>query len=104
MSQFKVPTLKKREKPSEQKVAAAVDQVAEESGFVAREPVRGRRGGRPKSPRTEQIHARVLPGYGLFLADVAMEQGLTQGHILEAALKLYAEEHGQDLGRYVGSK
>ncbi|MEO9901214.1 hypothetical protein [Nisaea sp.] len=99
-SSFKIPVLKKRAKPSEQKVSESVDQVAEERGFVTREPVGGRRAGRPKSPRTEQIHARVLPGYGIYLADCAARQGVTQGHILEAALKLYAEANADDLDLY----
>ena len=50
--------LKRRPKPDSATALKVVDERAESHGFVTRE---GRRGGRKPSPRTGQIHAKVLP-------------------------------------------
>lgn len=80
--------LKKRAKPGSETVAKT-DKVAEARGFVAREP-QGRRG-RPKSPRTGQVHAKVMPEVAEQISAEARRQGVQQGVLIEKAWELYRE-------------
>jgi len=64
----------------------AVDRAGEAQGFVAREP---RRGGRKPSPRTGQVHAKVLPHVRDELLEEATRRGVTQGVLIEEAWALY---------------
>lgn len=61
----------------------------EELGFTSREAASKR--GRKPSPRTGQIHAKVLPEAAQLLAQEARLRGVQQGVILEEALALYLE-------------
>lgn len=59
----------------------------EELGFTSREAAPKR--GRKPSPRTGQIHAKVMPETAQLLAQEARARGVQQGVILEEALALY---------------
>lgn len=79
-------TLRRRAKPADATTVRAVDERAEAQGFLPRE---GRRGGRKPSPRTGQIHAKVLPGVRDELLEEATRRGVTQGVLIEEAWALY---------------
>ncbi|WP_152048716.1 chromosome partitioning protein ParB [Aureimonas psammosilenae] len=89
MSDFSVDlsTLKRREKPSSEAVIAKADAAGEKRGFVDRS-VKARRG-RPKSERTGQVHAKVLPHVVDEIAAEATRRGVTQGVIVEEGWALY---------------
>ena len=80
-------SLRKREKDSSPASIARTDKTAEEHGFVPREP-KGR-GGRKPSPRTGQVHAKVLPHIADEIAAEATRRGVTQGLLIEEAWALY---------------
>lgn len=63
------------------------DAAAEQHGFVAREPARRR--GRLPSPRTGQVHAKVMPEVADDIAAEARRRGVTQGVLIEEAWALY---------------
>jgi hypothetical protein len=84
--------LKKREKDSSPANIAKADQTAEDHGFLPREP-RGR-GGRRPSPRTGQVHAKVLPHIADEIAAEATRRGVTQGLLIEEAWALYLTKQG----------
>ena len=86
-----VGQLKTRAKPVGPNALAGADAAGERHGFVARET--GRRGRRP-SPRTGQVHAKVLPDIAEAIADEARRRGVTQGVVLEEAFALYCAERG----------
>jgi hypothetical protein len=64
-----------------------IDRAAEEQGFVKREG-QGRRGRRP-SPRTQQLHCKLLPPIADEIAEEARRRGVQQGVIIEEAWELY---------------
>lgn len=78
--------LRKRAKPAGQDKLRAVDRAAEDQGFASREP---RRGGRKASPRTGQVHAKVLPDVRDEILEEASRRGVTQGVLIEEAWALY---------------
>ena len=85
--------LKRRPKPDTGAAMRAVDERAEAQGFVPRET---RRGGRKPSPRTGQVHAKVLPNVRDELLEEAARRGVTQGVLIEEAWALYrARTDGQ---------
>lgn len=86
-----VGQLKTRAKPAGASVLAGADAAGERHGFIPREA--GRRGRRP-SPRTGQVHAKVLPDIAEAIADEARRRGVTQGVVLEEAFALYCAERG----------
>lgn len=63
-----------------------IDKAGDAADFVSREPAR--RGRRP-SPRTGQIHAKVMPAVQEEIAALAAERGVTQGVIIEEAWAAY---------------
>lgn len=79
--------LRSRAKDQSPAAVARTDRAGEELGFVDREPVK-RRGRRP-SPRTGQVHAKVMPEVAKGIADEARRRGVQQGVILEEAWALY---------------
>lgn len=87
--------LRKRTKPSDQNTLRSVDQRGEESGFVGREP---RKGGRKPSPRTGQVHAKVLPSVRDELLEEAARRGVTQGVLIEEAWALYMARQDETSG------
>ncbi|MBT0671572.1 chromosome partitioning protein ParB [Novosphingobium profundi] len=88
-----VGQLKARPKQADQSRVEAVDKAAAEHGFVQREP--GGRRGRPKSPRTGQVHAKVLPNVADEISQEAQRRGVTQGVVIEEAWAAYLESNGR---------
>lgn len=82
--------LRTREKDRSPQATERADQAGETLGFASREPTR-RRGRRP-SPRTGQVHAKVMPQVSDAIADEARRRGVTQGVIIEEAWALYQEK------------
>lgn len=79
--------LRMRSKPGDRAAVAEADEAGERHGFVPREG--GKRRGRRPSPRTGQVHAKVLPHVSEEIADEARRRGVTQGVVLEEAWALY---------------
>ena len=79
--------LKSREKDRSAAAGERVDRTGEELGFVDRDPVKRR--GRKPSPRTGQVHAKVLPHVAEEIAAEARRRGVQQGVVLEEAWALY---------------
>lgn len=84
-------SLKSVEKSVDPTTMARVDQVAEDNGFVQRQPAA--RPGRRPSPRTGQIHAKVYPAISTEIAELAARRGTTQGVILEEAWAAYKKQN-----------
>lgn len=85
--QIDLGSLKAKNKAADADQMQAVEAVSEDLGFVAREAPSKR--GRPLSPRTGQIHAKVMPEVASALAAEARRRGVQQGVILEEAWALY---------------
>lgn len=79
--------LRSREKDSSAAAVERAERVGEELGFVDREPAKRR--GRKPSPRTGQVHAKVLPPVAAEIAAEARRRGVQQGVIVEEAWALY---------------
>ena len=88
--------MKRRPKDDSPRAVATVDDVGDDHGFVGRPPQK-RRGRRP-SPRTGQVHAKVLPHVAVDLSNEAKRRGVQQGVIIEEAWALYCARHGLDSG------
>lgn len=84
-----VSALRSRPKDASPAAINSVDRAGEQHGFVAREP-RGRPG-RPPSPRTGQVHAKVLPHVAEEIAAEARRRGTQQGILIEEAWALYQD-------------
>ena len=67
-----------------------VDMIADEHGFVDR-PIR--RAGRKRSPRTGQVHAKVLPNVSVEIANESTRRGVQQGVVIEEAWALYKKRN-----------
>lgn len=89
--------LRARAKDADANAVAKADAVGEAHGFVPREP-RGRPGRRP-SPRTGQVHAKVMPEVSEQIADEARRRGVTQGVLIEEAWALYLRELSRKSGK-----
>ena len=87
-----VRKLKTHAKPADAQTVESIDRAAEEQGFISREP--RRRPGRKPSPRTGQVHAKVLPEVSDAIAEEATRRGVTQGVIIEEAWALYQARQG----------
>lgn len=79
--------LKSREKDRSSQAVEKTDRAGEELGFIIREPQKRR--GRKPSPRTGQVHAKVMPNVSDEIADEAKRRGVQQGVIIEEAWALY---------------
>lgn len=79
--------LKARPKSADPTDIAELDRVAERRGFVDRAP--RKKPGRKPSPRSFQLHPKVMPAVGEAFALEAEQLGITQGHLLEMAWKAY---------------
>ena len=84
--------LRMREKPSDSAALRAADERAAGLGFVEREP-QGKRGRKP-SPRTDQVHAKVLPPVAAEIATEARRRGVVQGVLIEEMWQLYKDKSG----------
>lgn len=80
---------KLRSKPKDSSAAtlARTDDAAEKHGFVERAPRKKR--GRKPSPRTGQVHAKVMPDVAQEISREARERGVQQGVLIEEAWALY---------------
>ena len=81
-----VSDLKTNAKKDTPQVLNSIDSAGEARGFVARAP---RRRGRKASPRTGQVHARVLPAVAREISNEARQRGAQQGVLIEEAWELY---------------
>ena len=79
--------LRSRPKETGPRELARSDAAAEKHGFVEREPKKRR--GRKPSPRTGQVHAKVLPHVAREIAQEARRRGVQQGVLIEEAWALY---------------
>jgi len=87
-----VGTLKSRSKDSSPQAVERADHAGEKHGFVDREPKKPR--GRAPSPRTGQVHAKVMPQIADAIADEAKRRGVQQGVVIEEAWALYRAQKG----------
>jgi hypothetical protein len=83
-------SLKTRQKDISPDAIEKADTAGEQHGFVNREPQRKR--GRLPSPRTGQVHAKVMPHVADQIADEAKRRGVQQGVIIEEAWALYQKQ------------
>lgn len=79
--------LRTKPKDSSPGTVARTDEAAEKHGFVDRSPQKRR--GRKPSPRTGQVHAKVMPDVAKEIAAEARFRGVQQGVIIEEAWALY---------------
>lgn len=79
--------LKARPKAAAPADMAELDRVAERRGFVDRAP--RKKPGRKPSPRTYQLHPKVMPSVGEEVAAEAERLGVTQGQLIEKMWKAY---------------
>lgn len=86
-------SLKSRRKDTSPTTVEKVDTAGEKHGFVDREP-KGKRG-RPRSPRTGQVHAKVMPDIAAEIAAEATRRGVQQGVLIEEAWALYRRERNR---------
>jgi len=85
-------SLRTRRKDTTPEQANRTDELAEQHGFVGREG-QGRRGRKP-SPRTGQVHAKVMPTVADEISEEAKRRGVQQGVLIEEAWELYKEKSG----------
>ena len=90
--QISLSALKSKAKQADPAQLKAVEEVSEELGFVTREA--GSKRGRKASPRTGQVHAKVLPAVAEGISCEARRRGVQQGVILEEAWQLYLDRLG----------
>jgi|GEM_PF-549934 hypothetical protein len=79
--------LRTKPKDTSPGTVARTDKAAEKHGFVDRSPQKRR--GRKPSPRTGQVHAKVMPDVAKEIAAEARFRGVQQGVIIEEAWALY---------------
>ncbi len=82
-----IARLKTRSKDTSFEAIKRADAAAEQHGFINREPPKRR--GRQPSPRTGQVHAKVMPRIADEIAEEASRRGVTQGVLIEEAWELY---------------
>jgi len=82
-----VSGLRSRAKDRTPGAVETADRVGERQGFLERSPAKRR--GRPRSPRTGQVHAKVLPHVSEEIAAEAKRRGVQQGVLIEEAWALY---------------
>lgn len=86
---FKVDlgVLKTQSKDTSKQTIKAVEDAGDSIGFIDRSPTKKR--GRKPSPRTGQIHAKVMPNISTEIANEARRRGVQQGVIIEEAWAAY---------------
>ncbi len=87
-----VGDLKSRSKDSSPQAVEKADNAGQKHGFVDREPKKAR--GRAPSPRTGQVHAKVMPVVADGIAEEARRRGVQQGVVIEDAWALYCLQKG----------
>lgn len=81
--------LKARPKTSTVEDVRRVDEVGEARGFVDRTP--RKKPGRKPSPRTYQLHPKILPQIGEAISAEAESLGITQGQLIEQMWAAYSK-------------
>ena len=84
--------LRSKAKDTSANNVARADAAAEKHGFVDRTPKKKR--GRKPSPRTGQVHAKVMPEVAQDIAAEAKYRGVQQGVVIEEAWELYKKDKG----------
>lgn len=82
--------LKARPKETTVEEVRRVDEVGEARGFLDRTP--RKKPGRKPSPRTHQLHPKVLPRVGEAIATEAERLGITQGQLIERMWETYKSD------------
>lgn len=82
--------LKSRTKDTSPQTLEKTDRAGEELGFVPRDAEKRR--GRKPSPRTGQVHAKVMPSVSEEIANEARRRGVQQGVLIEEAWELYKKQ------------
>lgn len=67
-----------------------VDEVGEARGFFDRSP--RKKPGRKPSPRTYQMHPKLMPQIGEAISVEAEKLGLTQGQLIEQMWQVYLKD------------
>ena len=88
---IELKALKTSRKYSSQSEIEAAEKAGEKLGFIDRDPKRKR--GRKPSPRTGQVHAKVMPQVSIEIANEARRRGVQQGVLIEDAWLLYKKEN-----------
>lgn len=81
--------LRRKAKDTSPKAVARSDAVGEKLGFEERTSKKKR--GRKPSPRTGQVHAKVMPEIAKQISNEARRRGVQQGVLIEEAWALYRE-------------
>lgn len=79
--------LRSRAKDTSPQAVARTDAAADTLGFVERDAPKRR--GRKPSPRTGQVHAKVMPDVASEISQEARDRGVQQGVLIEEAWALY---------------
>ncbi|WP_282048372.1 chromosome partitioning protein ParB [Sulfitobacter mediterraneus] len=79
--------LRSRSKDTSKAAVDRSDAAGEKHGFEERAPKKKR--GRKASPRTGQVHAKVMPNVSKEIAAEARRRGVQQGVLIEEAWALY---------------
>lgn len=79
--------LRSKPKDTSKKAVARSDEAGEKLGFEDRTPRKKR--GRKRSPRTGQVHAKVMPNVAREISAEAKFRGVQQGVLIEEAWALY---------------
>ena len=87
--------LRSKPKDTSPKTVAKTDEAAEKHGFVDRAPKKRR--GRKPSPRTGQVHAKVMPDVAREISQEARNRGVQQGVLIEEAWALYCARRDGEL-------
>ena len=87
-----IASLKSRRKDVSSGALEKADFAGKQHGFIDREPKSKR--GRHSSPRTGQVHAKVLPNIADEIANEAKRRGVQQGVLVEEAWALYRTKNG----------
>lgn len=82
--------LRSKAKDASPETVARSDDAGEKYGFVDRAPKKRR--GRKPSPRTGQVHAKVLPDVAKEISQEAKDRGVQQGVLIEEAWALYKKQ------------
>lgn len=85
-------SLRTRRKDTTPEQVNKADELAAQHGFIARGG-QGRRGRKP-SPRTGQVHAKVMPYIADEISEEAKRRGVQQGVLIEEAWELYKTKSG----------
>jgi hypothetical protein len=85
--------LRSKPKDTSQDAVARSDAAGEKLGFEERAPRKKR--GRKRSPRTGQVHAKVMPEVAKQISQEARQRGVQQGVLIEEAWALYLAQNGR---------